>query len=136
MMLGKFVSKNEPNINKGKGNKKERQKNFPKHNLFQKGVDGHKAEKKYELLKGKTKGKKEKKTEKEEKKDFKDRPFGGTKWEKRTLKLQRINFLGLSTKQKNKNTEKIENKSTNSPPPQKKKQKNTLWHVCKQPPFW
>ena len=54
-MLGKFVSKNQANINKGKRPKNRRNQ---KENVIQKGVDGPKMkDEKDGILKRKTKGK-------------------------------------------------------------------------------
>ena len=92
----------------------------PQNNVFRKGVDGQKAQKKWNFER-EDKRKTTNKTEQEEKKDF-------NKIEEKTLKLQEIAFLGRFAKQKHKNTEKRKQNH------KKTSKKNTL-HFGKQPPI-
>ena len=128
-MLAKFVSKEQGNINKGKGKHLKIEERKRK-NVFQKGVDGQKAKKKDENLKGKTKGKQgQKKIEQKEEKDFKHKPFGKTKEEKPQKLQENSLFVRLSPPQ----TE--QKQGENNDQSSKNKQKNTFVHVGKQSPI-
>ena len=80
-MLGKFVSKKQANIRKGKG-KKKKIKETQNNNVFEKGVDGQKAKKKWNF-------------EREDKKENQKR--------KQNRKKRRILKTGLSGEQNKKN---------------------------------
>ena len=128
-MLGKFVSKKQANIEKGKG-KKERHKK-PSQNIFsKKGLDGQRAMKKYASLKGKTKGKQGKKKLNRKKRRILKTGISGEQ-AKTPVKLHENILLGLYTKRKNKNTE---NKKQNHK--KQKEQKNTPFCMLTNSPVF
>ena len=119
-MLGKFVSKKQANINKGKGKKIIQTKyDFARRGWWIKSTNFEREDKK------KTK----EKTEWEEEKDFKDRPFGGTKEEK-PLKLQEDSLFWAFPPKKKTKWKKTKHQKQNN------KQNNTFLHVGKQPPMF
>ena len=107
----------------------KRQKNPPKNDVFQKGVDGQKWKKKYGILKGKTKRKTRKKHNRKKRRIWKTDLVGNEREKKQLQNCRNLTFLGTSTKRRK--TKRNKRKSTK----RQIKQKTPLCMLANNPQF-